>query len=60
MKAVVLEGPDKELVYTDVKEPSPGENEVAVELKTAALNRTRLLDNQRKISWYQVSGYTGI
>ncbi|MEZ5058626.1 MAG: zinc-binding dehydrogenase [Saprospiraceae bacterium] len=39
MKAVVLEGPDKELVYTDVKEPSPGENEVVVELKTAALNR---------------------
>jgi zinc-binding alcohol dehydrogenase/oxidoreductase len=39
MKAVLLEGPDSELTYREVPDPSAGDGQVVVDLKAAALNR---------------------
>ena len=42
MRAAVFEGVRRPLVVKEVPDPSPGENEVLVELKAAALNRRDL------------------
>jgi len=52
MKANVLEAPDKAIVWKDVTTPSPGQGEVLVKIKAAALNR--------RDYWISIGRYAGL
>jgi zinc-binding alcohol dehydrogenase/oxidoreductase len=52
MKAIVLEAPDKPLVYKEVEKPTLAPGEVLVHIKAAALNR--------RDYWITVGKYAGI
>ncbi len=52
MKAIVLEGPDRPLIFKDVDKPVAGLGEVLVKIKAAALNR--------RDYWITIGKYAGI
>src|ERR1700743_2357373 len=52
MKAIVLEAPDKPLVFKEVEKPSLAAGEALVKIKAAALNR--------RDYWITVGKYAGI